>query len=438
MIINQHAEADGEKSAFLKTMLICLFVFLIGMATVVILHFWHFVNANGERIDSLTLLAAKLILFGIAAYFAITMNFLYRRRDLEIKRQKLENDHYQQQLNQITTSNELRAATNRQLDRDKIYLIEHRNAEGVIKFKALAKTPKTEQLSVIAPIVSEIKSKSLSDEIKHYDSMLVIGAQQGCGKTTALGHIAIQKINNGDTVIVCDPHYSRNINVWHPDCEIIGNGRNYDEIKSKIKSLVNEMNARFNRASKEQRIYIIMDEMTTVSERIESQSEIKNLLTEGRKANIFFIAGTHSKRVDALGITGNGDLLKGFDAILYCRVNKQSREYTIKMSVFDDGGKEIDNGIFPHFGTLNLGYKLNNYQPVINSDFQNKIDSILNNPIEELTIEKKIISAYWELKNAKKAVSLSAICIAVFGYKKGDKIKQISAILDANSLVTDS
>ena len=64
---------------------------------------------------------------------------------------------------------------------------------------------------------------------------------------------------------------------------------------------------------------------------------IKTLLAESRKTNIDVFVGTHSERVKALGIEGEGDLKEGF-VMVRLNINKLTKE---RQATIDYGDGEI-------------------------------------------------------------------------------------------------
>ncbi|MCP4409467.1 MAG: hypothetical protein GY807_17295, partial [Gammaproteobacteria bacterium] len=159
---------------------------------------------------------------------------------------------------------------------------------------------------------------------------LIVG-QRDSGKTTILQHVISRRLSNS-YVIVLDPH--SHPTRWPQGCLVIGTERDFPKIERALNGLMALMNKRYReigrgivREGDHQRMTVIIDEWRAIVYNLgKSASDIiKTLLAESRKTNIDVFVGTHSERVKALGIEGEGDLKEGF-VIVRLTVNKMTKE----------------------------------------------------------------------------------------------------------------
>lgn len=167
---------------------------------------------------------------------------------------------------------------------------------------------------------------------------LIVGASNS-GKTTLLQHIVARK-QLASKVIVIDPHAYPG--KW-AGCMVIGAGRNYLEIEKALDALVRLMTKRYDEIGKglvvemgHNKVTIVIDEWRAIVYNVKGSGEaIAALLTESRKAAFTVFVGTHSERVKALGIEGEGDLKDGFGIVRLSNVNG------IRRATLDIGNGEI-------------------------------------------------------------------------------------------------
>ncbi len=132
---------------------------------------------------------------------------------------------------------------------------------------------------------------------------------------------------------------------------------------------------------------------------------VKTLLAESRKTNIDVFVGTHSERVKALGIEGEGDLKEGF-VIVRLTINKITKE---RRATIDYGDGEIPTALPGPFTGQS-------FSALDNNDF-------INLAPKPTPTEARILELYDE------GESVSAIAAAVFGSKGGPQNKRVETIL---------
>jgi len=323
---------------------------------------------------------------------------------LKFERKRLENKHYEQQLLLVTSNNELFNATVRQLDSGQVYLAEQRTEQGaLIKFNHLPKSaqkqssPSGENALSLSVALPEIKNSLLSD-LEHCQRMLISGGS-GTGKTSLLLHIAQQRDQLGDLVIL---DLDGKTNKWGK-YKAHGAGDNTNEIIAeldKLKTVFTERAGQYSSGIVEERgfdlITIIADEWHEMSAEIPDLSQrIKKILTRGRKYSMDLIIGTNGLTADSLGLHGKMDLIHNFEARV--RLDKvESRRLA-----YVTFGKSKQEVVYEHCGAF---IQAKNYQIVMpeiktNVDFTNKINQILN---EELAFETRVIDLYNEMKSDPK------------------------------------
>lgn len=85
------------------------------------------------------------------------------------------------------------------------------------------------------------------------------------------------------------------------------------------------------------KITVLVDEWRAIIQNVDNASStIKTLLTESRKAAFSVFVATHSERVKALGIEGEGDLKDGFAVVRLQVVNGQ------RVATLDKGAGEVE------------------------------------------------------------------------------------------------
>ena len=148
--------------------------------------------------------------------------------------------------------------------------------------------------------------------------ILLIGGM-GCGKSELLKWLADDRVKKGH-VVVCDSHAAPD--TWPTYCQISGIGRNYPEIEATINWICAELDNRYKqRAAGEKKhfdqITLIVDELFVLHQFLNLGAQFKSLLAESRKVNVALIMAGQSDRANALGLSGNKDLIAGFEAVVY-------------------------------------------------------------------------------------------------------------------------
>jgi hypothetical protein len=261
----------------------------------------------------------------------------------------------------------------------------------------------TETLHLL-PAMAQTDLLSALDPVQR---CLIVGPSD-VGKTTLLQWIISRRLNTSK-VIVIDPHaYPEK---W-PHCIVLGAGRNYTDIGKALQALIQLMTKRYDEIGQglvaemaHNKLTIVIDEWRAIVYNVKGASEaIKTLLTESRKAAFSVFVGTHSERVKALGIEGEGDLKDGFAVVRLSLVNGQ-RQATI----------DTGNGETP---ALLPGPYIGNSPQVLDAD---DIISFETGPNEQ---ERKILALY----SAGK--SYNEIARQVFGHTGGKQTAQIKEVLD--------
>lgn len=169
--------------------------------------------------------------------------------------------------------------------------------------------------------------------IAHMPNILIVGGK-GTGKTTLMQWLAYRRAQSGK-VLVFDSH--DHPAKW-PGADVIGNGRDYERIWEGMLALVGKLDLRYRDFSTGRRmtgefgrIDNFIDEFTllpkTLKDRLEANVQEYSwpLLTEGRKVDMNVVWGTHSDKVEALGLKGASDLKECFDAVVYLKNVNQDR-----------------------------------------------------------------------------------------------------------------
>ncbi len=172
---------------------------------------------------------------------------------------------------------------------------------------------------------------------------LIVGAKD-TGKTTLLKHVIARRLS-WSHVLILDPH--SHPSRWPPGCQIVGTERQFDQIANALQALMSLMNKRYRDIGKglvqegeHESVTVIIDEWRAIVYQLgkSAADAIKTLLVESRKTNINMFVGTHSERVKALGIEGEGDLKDGF-VMVRLRINQATNQ---RSATLDYGDGEID------------------------------------------------------------------------------------------------
>ncbi|MFC1975673.1 hypothetical protein ACFLXQ_04695 [Chloroflexota bacterium] len=171
---------------------------------------------------------------------------------------------------------------------------------------------------------------------------LIVGPRE-VGKTTILQHVISRRLRSSQ-VLVLDPH--SHPTRWPQGCLVVGTERDFPKIERALKGLMALMNKRYReigkglvREGEHSRVTVIIDEWRAIVYNLGKPAGemIKTLLAESRKTNIDVFVGTHSERVKALGIEGEGDLKDGF-VMVRLAINKMTKE---RKATIDYGEGEI-------------------------------------------------------------------------------------------------
>lgn len=234
---------------------------------------------------------------------------------------------------------------------------------------------------------------------------LIVGPSDS-GKTTLLQHIITRRLSSSKVVVI-DPHAYPG--KW-AGCKVIGIGRNYAEIDDALQSLIQLMTQRYQEIGRGEvkeethpRITVVIDEWRAIVFNVKAAAQaIATLLTESRKAAFSVFVGTHSERVKALGIEGEGDLKDGF--------------VIIRLSWLD--GKRVatvDYGEGERPTTLPGPFAVSHPQTDV-------IDVELP-MVEPNETEQKVLTLH------KEGLSKAEICRQVWGSVGGKQYRQIDEIL---------
>ncbi|RME79668.1 MAG: hypothetical protein D6784_00410 [Chloroflexi bacterium] len=180
----------------------------------------------------------------------------------------------------------------------------------------------------LAEVAQPVLQPAPVDLLAALDSVqrgLIVGPSDA-GKTTLLQWIISRRLSNS-RVVVIDPHAWPG--KWPGGCTVIGTGRNYSEIDRALTGLVQLMTKRYDEIGRglvaemaHRRITVVIDEWRAIVQNVKTASDcIKTLLTESRKAAFTVFVASHSERVRALGIEGEGDLKDGFAVVRLAVVN---------------------------------------------------------------------------------------------------------------------
>lgn len=176
-------------------------------------------------------------------------------------------------------------------------------------------------------------------ELDSVQRCLIVGASDS-GKTTLLQHIMARRLINS-RVVAIDPHAAPN--KW-PAHKVFGVGRDYASIEWGLDELIRLMIKRYDDIGAgrvpemgHSKVTVLVDEWRAIIQNVDNASgAIKTLLTESRKAAFSVFVATHSERVKALGIEGEGDLKDGFAVVRLQVVNGQ------RVATLDKGAGAVE------------------------------------------------------------------------------------------------
>lgn len=179
--------------------------------------------------------------------------------------------------------------------------------------------------------------------------ILLIGGM-GAGKTELLRHLAWAKAQQDGHVIICDSHAAPD--TWPEFVQVAGIGRNYPEIEGAVNYVCDELDKRYQeRAAGTRKAFepltLIVDELFVLNQFCNLKSQFKSLLAESRKVDIGLIVAGQSDRAGALGLSGNYDLVSGFEACCYLeRLDNGQRVGFIRAGNRRDGKYYLHPGPF--------------------------------------------------------------------------------------------
>lgn len=136
-----------------------------------------------------------------------------------------------------------------------------------------------------------------------YIHLLVVGPS-GAGKTTVLCHL-IDNAPANSLIYALDPHCQ--FNEWPPRVnEVIGDGRDYAAIDTRLVWLMETMDRRYNGAEPTaQKILIVCDEWLSILDKCLSAKDFFNTIgSEARKVNMSLVLSSISATVDDLNVSG--------------------------------------------------------------------------------------------------------------------------------------
>lgn len=240
---------------------------------------------------------------------------------------------------------------------------------------------------------------------------LIVGASDS-GKTTLLQWIIARRLVTS-RVIVIDPHAYPG--KWSG--KVIGTGRDYEKIGYALEGLVQLMTKRYDDIGKgivaemgHNRLTIIIDEWRAIVGNVKGAADcIKTLLTESRKAAFSVFVATHSERVRALGLEGEGDLKDGFTFVRISVVNG------IRQATIDKGEGEQPATLPGPF----QGHLVKVVEP----------DEIINLQAEPNETEARVLALF------DQGESISNIAALIYGSKGGPQNKKVEAVLSKFSKV---
>jgi len=193
-----------------------------------------------------------------------------------------------------------------------------------------------------SPLLAPQSAVDLLAVLDSAQCVLIVG-ERDAGKTTLLQHVISRRLGRSQ-VVVLDPH--SHPTRWPSGCQVIGTERDFLKIETALKALMVLMNKRYReigrgivREGEHPSVTVIIDEWRAIIYSLGKPASdiIKALLAESRKTNIDVFVGTHSERVKALGIEGEGDLKDGF-VIVRLGVNKLTKE---RLATVDYGEGEL-------------------------------------------------------------------------------------------------
>lgn len=245
---------------------------------------------------------------------------------------------------------------------------------------------------------------NLLDALDNEQRVLIVGASNS-GKTELLKWIASRRSSQAQVVII-DPHAY--LDKW-PTGQVIGVGRDYQEIDNTLLALVQLMQKRYRQIGKgevtegqHKPVCVIVDEWRAITGNLAGAGDcLKTLLTESRKASMSMFVASHSDRAKPLGLAGEYDLKDGF-VIVRLSISNGQRQATL------DFGNSEQAAALP--GPFSAG-------PVMESS------EFINLDIEPTPTEAAILTLHRQGANHKQ------ICEAIGWTPGGKQYQRIDEIL---------
>ena len=164
------------------------------------------------------------------------------------------------------------------------------------------------------------------EDIADLDNLWVVGPK-GSGKTTILRRLL--ELRRGKHWAI-DPHATPG--KWMR-CTVVGGGRDFAAIDHQINTFIGWMDGRYKHmgtgriteaACKAARRTLVGDEWRAIRKNLpgakdapSASTRLLDILSEGRKAGICALAASHLDTAEGMGISGEKDMLKCFDMIIY-------------------------------------------------------------------------------------------------------------------------
>ncbi len=191
------------------------------------------------------------------------------------------------------------------------------------------------------------------DILEQAQRALIVGSSNA-GKTTLINHYIRQKLSGAGEVLVIDPHAEPNH--WK-GCKVVGIKSNHSEITETLDKLIRIMEKRYEeigsglvKTGEHTPICVVIDEWMSIERMCKNASHVMvRLLTESRKAAFSIIIGSHSQRVKALGLAGQGDLREGFTVVKLVLTPNNKRKALIDLGDGVDTEAELP-GPFIDYG----------------------------------------------------------------------------------------
>ena len=232
--------------------------------------------------------------------------------------------------------------------------------------------------------------------------VLIKAASDG-GKTTLLQHIADRRVKNQTVLIIDSQSYP---DKWPKGCTVVGAGSNHQAITTALDNLITLMVQRYKeigqglvREGAHPKLTIIIDEwMAIVSQCPNASDVIRRLLTESRKAAFSVFIGSHSERVKALGLDGQGDLRDGF---LIVRIEIENGQ---RVATYDQGRGQVEcilPGQFVQVQQVGSPFEIEAIEMPVATEEEQRILDMLDNEASNREISAVIWQQVGKFYNAK-------------------------------------